>query len=98
MSYEKQKEIFNRLVSERALKFTEIKDKIDLNNLVFKFSGSENKSKDFGNYQMSLKLFEDLRDGNINLKEVLKNQARFKSDFSEIKVGGKISINQKKIQ
>ena len=31
-----------------------------------------------------MKLFEDLRDGNINPKEVLKNQERFKSDLSEI--------------
>ena len=52
--------------------------------------------KDFGNYQMYVKLFEDLRDGGINSKEVLKNQASFKSDLSEIKTGGKKSPNQKK--
>ena len=34
---------------------------------------------------MPLKLFEDLGDGEINPKEVLKNQARFKSNLSEIK-------------
>ena len=42
-----------------------------------------------------MELFEDLRDGNINPKEALKNQARFKSDLSEIKIGGKKSPNQK---
>ena len=51
-----------------------------------KLIGSE--PKDFGNYQAPLKLFEDLRDRNINPKEVFKNQARFKSDLSEIKIGG----------
>ena len=56
VSHQKQKEIFNRLVSERALKFAYIKDKIDPNNLVYKFSGSENKSKDCGNYQIPLNL------------------------------------------
>ena len=45
----KQKEIFNKLVNERALQFVDIKDKIDPNNLVYKFSGNENKPKDFGN-------------------------------------------------
>ena len=44
---------------------------------------------------MPLKLFEDLRDADINPIEVLKNQARFKSDLSEIKTGGKKSSNQK---
>ena len=42
-----------------------------------------------------MKLFEDLTDGNINPKGALKNQARFKSDLSEIKIGGKKSPNQK---
>ena len=47
------------------------------------------------NYQMPLKLFEDLTDGDINPKEVLKNKARFKSDLSEIKAEGKKLPNQK---
>ena len=40
---------------------------------------------------MPLKLFEDLRDGNVSPKD----QARFKSNLSEIKIGGKKSPNQK---
>ena len=47
--------------------------------------------KIFGNYQMLLKLFEDLRDGDINPKEILEDQ----SDLSEIKIVGKKLINQK---
>ena len=89
VSHEKQKEIFNRLVKERALEFSDIKDKIAPNNLVYTFKTGENEPKDSGNYQMPLKLFEDLRDGHISHKEVLKNQARFKSDLSEIKTEGK---------
>ena len=42
-----------------------------------------------------MKLFDDLRDGDINPKEILKNQKSFKSDLSEIKTGGNISVNQK---
>ena len=44
-----------------------------------------------------MKLLECLRDGNINPKEVLKSQARFKSDLSEIKIGGKKSKSIKNI-
>ena len=54
-----------------------------------------NEPNNFGNHQMPLKLFEDLRDGDINPKEVLKNQAWFKSDLSETKTGGKKLPNQK---
>ena len=88
---EKQKEIFNRLVEERALEFSDVKDKIDPNNLVYVFKTEGNRPKDFGNNQMPLKLFEDLRDGNVSPKD----QARFKSNLSEIKIGGKKSPNQK---
>ena len=35
VSHEKQKEIFNRLVKEMILEFSDIKDKIDPNNLVY---------------------------------------------------------------
>ena len=95
MSHEKQKEIFNRLGKERDLKFSDIKGKIDPTSLVYIFQTGGNEPNDFGNYQMPLKLFEDLRDGDINSKEVLKNQARFKSDLSEIKSGVRKSPNQK---
>ena len=46
---------------------------------------------------MELNLFENLRDGELNPKEVLKNLARFKSDLNKIEIGGKKSINQKYI-
>ena len=94
VSLEKQKEIFNGLVNARALQFADTKGKDDPNNFVYKFSGSEQISKDFGNHEMPLKLFEDLRNGDINPKEVLKKQARFKSDLIEIKIGGEL-INKK---
>ena len=97
MLNEKKKEIFNRLVKERAHEFDDIKDKIDLNKLVSKFRTDVNKPKDFRNYQMPWKLFQDLRDGNINPKEVLKSQTSFKLDLSEIDTGGKKSIYQKDI-
>ena len=95
VSHEKQKEIFNGLVKEKALELSDIKDKIDPKNLIYVFKTSENDSKDFGNYQMPLKLFDNLRDGDINPKEILQNQARFKSDLSEIKIAGKKSTYQK---
>ena len=74
VSHEKQKEIFE---------FSDIKYKIDLNNLVYTFKTDGNEPKDFRNFKAPLKLFEDLREGNINPKEALKSQAR----FAQVKAG-----------
>ena len=69
MPHEKQKGIFNILVKERSFEFDNTKHKIDINNWVYKFSGSENRPIDFKNYQLQWKVFKDLRDGE---KEILK--------------------------
>ena len=84
-----QKKRIKELVRERALDLSDIKDKIDSNNLVYLYSTGKNNTKDFGNYQMSMKLFEDLKDSKIDRREVLKNQSRLKSDLSETKIGSK---------
>ena len=36
---------------------------------------------------MSLELFENLWDGDVNPQELLKNQVKFKSELSKIKTG-----------
>ena len=36
---------------------------------------------------MSLELFENLWDGDVNPQEVLKNQVKFKSELSKIRTG-----------
>ena len=64
------------LVKERALEFSNIKEKNESNNLVYIFKTGENEPKDSGNYQMPLKLFKDLRDREIKLKEVLKKSSK----------------------
>ena len=47
---------------------------------------TEGKSpKDFRNYQNLIELFKDLKDGNINPKELLKDQINLKSELDEIK-------------
>ena len=65
------KEIFKKLIKERALDFADIKDKFDLNNGI---KTKENKPKNFRNYQILLQLFENLMVGDVNPKEVLGNE------------------------
>ena len=44
---------------------------------------------------MLIELFKNLRDSIIEPIEVLRSQAKFKSDLNEIKIGGKKSLDQK---
>ena len=53
--------------------------------MIYKFKNKEINPKDFRNYQNLIGLFKDLRDVNINPKEVSKDQMNFKSDLVEIK-------------
>ena len=55
MSHEKQKEIFNRLVEERAHEFADIKDKIDPNKLIYSFKTGVNEQ----NILEIIKCYED---------------------------------------
>ena len=44
-------------------------------------------AKGFSDYQNRIDLFINLRDGNVNLREPLRNQNYFKSDLGKIKRG-----------
>ena len=57
------------------------------NTLKYKFKTEGRSPKDFNNYQNAIDLFINLRDGNMNSREILKNQIKFKSDMDEIKKG-----------
>ena len=55
------------------------------NNLIYTYKTEGRSPKYFSNYQNLIDLFIDLRYGNINPKEVLKNQINFKADLDEKK-------------
>ena len=57
------------------------KKKINSENLIYKYKTIGISPKYFSSYQNPIKLFKDLRDGNINPKEVLKDKIVFKSDI-----------------
>ena len=72
----KKAQIINRLVNEKAFQFDNIKEKIGLNYLIYKFSGSENNVNYIGNYQTLLKLFKDLRNSGIKPKRSIKKSSK----------------------
>ena len=65
--------------------------------MIYKYKTQGINPKDFRNYQNPIELFKDLKDGNINPKEVLKDQINFKPDLREIKKGNKKSKSEDQI-
>ena len=69
-----------------------LEKRINSDNLIYKYKREGRSPKDFSVYQNVIDLFKNFIDGNINPKEVLKNQINFKSDLNEIKKGNQKSI------
>ena len=93
--FDKQRKIFNELVKKRYSEFKDVGKRINPDDLIFKKKDDEIIWKDFRNYQNLIELFNDLRDGsNINPKEVLKYQIKFKSELGEMKKEIKIKIGR----
>ena len=62
-----------------------MEQKINFDNLLYVYSNSnKNYPKDFKNYGKLQTFIEYLRDGEVNPKEVLKIQERFKLDLHNI--------------
>ena len=61
------------------------KKKNDPDHMVSMYKTEGKSPKDFRNYQNLIELFKDLKDGNINPKELLKDQINLKSELGEIK-------------
>ena len=53
--------------------------------MINKYKTERRRPNDFNNYQNSIDLFINFIDGNLNPREVLKNQINFKSGLGKIK-------------
>ena len=53
--------------------------------MIYKYKNEGRSLEDFRKFQNPIELFKNLRDGNVNTNEVLKNQMNFKSNLAEIK-------------
>ena len=95
--YHLKKKIFNKFVEEKSYEFQKLKEKISPNNLIYKYKTQGRVPKDFSNYQNLRDLFIDLRDGNVNQREVSKNEIDLKSDLGEILKGNPKSKSEDRI-
>ena len=86
--------MFNKLVEEKSSEFRNLEKRSNPDDLIYKHKTEGRILKDFRNCQNPIELFKDLRDGNINPKEVLRDQINFKSDLGEIKKKSKTKVKR----
>ena len=72
----KQKEIFNEIVDERLEKITDLDENVD--------SDDKGKTAD-AKFDNALDIIDKIRNGETSLTDVKSNQAKFKSNLSEVK-------------
>ena len=94
---EEQKKIFNELITERSSEHWNLEERINSDNLIWKFKNERRSPKDFRNYQNIMDLFKNLKDGSVNPRKVSKSQNNFKSDLGEIKKGNRKSRSEYQI-
>ena len=84
----KQKEIFNKLVDERLDEITELDEKFNADNLIYKYKGHTADLK-FNKFDNSHSLIDKIKKGEISLADTKNNQIKFKSELGEIKKANK---------
>ena len=84
----KQKEIFNKLVDERLDEITELDEKFNTDNLIYKYKGHTADLK-FNKFDNSHSLIDKIKKGEISLADTKNNQIKFKSELGEIKKANK---------
>ena len=80
----KQKEIFNEFVDERLAEITDLDKKIDSDDLIYRYKGRTADAK-FDKFDNALDIIDKIRNGETSLTDVKSNQAKFKSNLSEVK-------------
>ena len=80
----KPKEIFNELAYERLEKITDLNNKVNSDNLIYRYKVPAADAK-FDKFDNALDIIDKIRNGETSLTDVKSNQAKFKSNLSEVK-------------
>ena len=72
----KQKEMFNELADGRLKKITELDEKINCDNIIYKYKGKTAKAE-FDKFDNAFSLLDKIRDGKISLTDVKERSRRF---------------------
>ena len=85
----------NKIIDERLEKITDLDEKVNRNDLIYKYKGkvADKKIYEFDN---ALDIINKIREGKKDLADVKNNQQDFNLYLGEIKKGAKKSKEQKK--
>ena len=79
----KQKEIFNELADERIKEITELNEKVNYDDLIYRYKG-KSTGVNFDQFDNAFSLLDKIRNGKISLTNVKNDQEKFRSDLGEI--------------
>ena len=89
-----QKEIFNKLIDQRCEKKTNLDEKVNSNDSIYRYKGNA-ANANFDKFDNAINIINKIQIGEIELADVKRNQEKFKSYLREIKKGIKKSKEQK---
>ena len=82
----KHKEILNKLADERLEEITDLDQKLNSDDLIYKYKGNTADAK-FDKFYNALNIINKIQNGEISLADVKNNQEKFKSYLGESKKG-----------
>ena len=86
--------IFNYLINKTKELIKDLYDRVDYNNLNFKYVGPS-KDVSFYEYMDSKELFDAIRSSRIKFSDALNKQNEFLNKLNDVKIGKK-NLQQKK--
>ena len=92
----KEKNIYNKLKEESFEKINNLKKKVDIDKLVFRYKGNT-PDEDFSKFDNALDFINKIRDGEISLNEAKNEQTKLGSSMGDIKKVPK-NIYQKRVR
>ena len=84
----KQEEIFNELADERIKEITELNEKVNFDDLIYRYKG-KSTVVNLHQFDNAFSLLDKIRNGKINLTNAKNDQEKFRSDLGEIIRGNK---------
>ena len=86
-SLEQKEESYNKLIDEKLDEIQELSKNIDYKYLNYNFTTKASGSINFIRYKGPFSLFKNIRDGDISLEMTEEDQKKFRTEFSQIKLG-----------
>ena len=91
----KPKEIFNELVGESLEEITDLDEKVNNDNLIYRYKGWTADAK-FEKFNNALDIIDKIRNSKTSLTDVKSNWAKFKSNLTEVKKAYKNRAKEQK--